>query len=80
MATERDVIRTLSDSCNLQDVLADIKQRKPNGFVCEKMMVTILGGKHGRCVRLTTLPPSFADCLEIWEPQTPETLRACPGL
>ena len=23
------------------------------------------GGKCGRCLRLTTLPPSFADCLEI---------------
>jgi len=39
-----------------------------------------LGGKGGRCVGLTTLPPSCADCLEIWEPQPPETLRACPGL
>ena len=38
------------------------------------------GGKGGRCVRLTTLPPSCADCLEIWEPQTPGILRACPGL
>jgi hypothetical protein len=27
------------------------------------------GDKGGRCVRLTTLPPSYADCLEIWEPQ-----------
>jgi hypothetical protein len=26
-----------------------------------------LGGKGGRCLGLTTLPPSFADCLEIWE-------------
>jgi len=39
-----------------------------------------LEGKEGRCVGLTTLPPSCADCLEIWEPQTPGTLRACPGL
>ena len=37
-------------------------------------------GKGGRCVGLTTLPPSCADCLEIWEPQPPGTLRACPGL
>jgi hypothetical protein len=29
---------------------------------------------------MTTLPPSCADCLEIWERQTPGTLRACPGL
>jgi hypothetical protein len=38
------------------------------------------GGKDGRCTGLTTLPPSCADCLEIWEPQTPGTLRACPAL
>ena len=24
-----------------------------------------LGGKDGRCAGLTTLPPSFAECLEI---------------
>jgi len=39
-----------------------------------------LGGKGGLCVGLITLPPSCADCLEIWEPQPPGTLRACPGL
>jgi len=37
-------------------------------------------GKGGRCVRLTILPPSCADCLEIWELQPPGTLRACAGL
>jgi hypothetical protein len=36
-----------------------------------------LGGKGGRCVGLT-LPPSCADCREIWE-QPPGTLRASPG-
>jgi hypothetical protein len=36
-------------------------------------------GIDGRCVGLTTLPPSCACCLEIWEPQPPETLWACPG-
>jgi len=39
-----------------------------------------LGGKGGRCVELTTLPLSCTDSLEIWEPQTPGTLRDCPGL
>jgi len=39
-----------------------------------------LEGKGGRCVGLTTLPPSCADCLEIWEPQLLGTLRTCPGL
>ena len=28
-----------------------------------------LEGKGGRCVGLTTLPPSCADCLYIWNPQ-----------
>jgi len=37
------------------------------------------GDKGGRCVGLTTLPPSRADCLEIWEPQSPGILRAYPG-
>jgi hypothetical protein len=26
------------------------------------------------------LPPSLADCLEIWDPQLRGTLRACPSL
>jgi hypothetical protein len=38
------------------------------------------GGKGGRCVGLTTLPPSYADCLEIWEPQPYGTLKACKGI
>jgi hypothetical protein len=39
-----------------------------------------LGGKGDWCIGLTTLPPSCADCHEIWVPQSPGTLRACPGL
>ena len=27
---------------------------------------------------MTTLPPTRADCLEIWEPQPPVTLAVCP--
>jgi hypothetical protein len=42
-----------------------------------------LGGKGGQCARLT-LPPSCANCLEIWEPQscgTPQGLsRPVMGL
>jgi hypothetical protein len=34
------------------------------------------GGKGGRCVGLTNLPPSCGDCLEIWEPQPAGTLQA----
>ena len=39
-----------------------------------------LGVKDGRCVGLTTLPPSCADCLEMWKPQPAGTLVDCPGL
>jgi len=38
------------------------------------------GSKGGRCVGLTTLPPSCAESLEIWEPQPLGTLRASLGL
>ena len=38
------------------------------------------GGEAGQCVRPRTLPLSCANCLEIWEPQPPGTLRACPPL
>jgi len=40
----------------------------------------LLGVKGGRGVGLTTLPPSSADCLEIWESHLPGNLRDCPGL
>jgi hypothetical protein len=39
-----------------------------------------LGGKGGRCVRLTTSPSSCAECYEIWEPKPPGTVGATPGL
>jgi hypothetical protein len=42
--------------------------------------VKFLGGKGGRYVELTTLPPSSDDCLEIREPQPPGTLGVCLGL
>ena len=42
-----------------------------------------LGDKDDRCVGLTTLPPSCADCLEICEPKPPEPkghVQACIGI
>jgi len=39
-----------------------------------------LRGKGGRCTGPTTFPPSYADYLEIWEPQRPGTLWACNGI
>ena len=32
-------------------------------------------GKGGQCVRVTTLPPSCAECLEIWDLNRPEPSR-----
>jgi hypothetical protein len=37
-------------------------------------------GKGGQRVGLTTLPPSCADCLKIWEPQPLGNLKACNGI
>ena len=34
------------------------------------------GGSSGRCTGLTPLPPSCANCLDIWKPQLPGTLKA----
>jgi len=38
-----------------------------------------MGSKGGRGLGLSTLPPSCADCLEIWEPQTIGALGATRG-
>jgi len=38
------------------------------------------GGRRGQCLGLTTIPPSGADCLEIWELQPPGTLQASTGI
>jgi hypothetical protein len=42
-----------------------------------------LGDKVGRCLGLTNLPPSYAYCLEIWEPNLMESsgpVGACNGI
>jgi len=39
-----------------------------------------VGCKGCQCVCLTAFPPSRADCLEKWTPQSPGILRACPCL
>ena len=36
--------------------------------------------KGGQCLGLSTLPPSCADCFEIWKPLPPGTFRDPPGL
>ena len=39
-----------------------------------------LGGKGCRCVGLTALPPSCADCIEILGALTPGAQKVCPNL
>jgi hypothetical protein len=51
-----------------------------NSFGCTMTLGIFPGVKGGRCLGLTTLPPSCADCLKTWEPQLAGTPRACPGL
>jgi len=38
-----------------------------------------MGSKGSQYVGLTTLPPSCAECHDIWEPQPPGTLKPCTG-
>jgi len=38
------------------------------------------GGGGSRCVGLTTLPPSCADCHEMWQPNTLGLSRSVMGL
>ena len=46
----------------------------------EMSTTNIPWGREGsQCIVLTTFPSSCADCIEIWEPQTPGSLRAFPG-
>jgi hypothetical protein len=62
------------DSCTMAlgstQPLTEMRKRNTSGE----------GVKGGRCIGLTALPLSCAECLEIWEPQPPVTLEACPGL
>jgi len=49
-------------------------------FTSYRRLRILPGGKGGRCVGLTTLPPSCSVCFEIWVSQPSGTLWACPGL
>jgi len=83
-ATNREVVGSIPDG-----VIGIFHWHKPSGRTMALESIQPLkerssrniswGCKGGRCVELT-LPLSFANCLEMWEPQPPGTLRDCPGL
>ena len=84
-ATSRKVAGSIPDGVignfyghNPSDRNMALRSTQPLKYMSSKN--TLLVVKGGRCVRLTTLPPSRADCLEIWEPQPPGTLWCCPGI
>jgi hypothetical protein len=51
-----------------------------SAFNRNEYQVYLLVGEGGRYVGLTTLPPSCADFLAIWEPQPPVTLMTCTAI
>ena len=66
--------------CHWNYSLTSFRPHYDPGFDSASNRNDFLGGKGDRCVGLTTLPPSCADCHEIWEPQPPRDLTDCPGL
>jgi len=53
---------------------------KPSGRTMTLGLTQPVTEMSCRDLGLTIVPPSCADCLEIWEPPSPGILRACPGL
>ena len=82
--TSRKVAGSIPDG-----VIGIIHCHKPSGCtvtlvstqpLTEMSTRNIYWGKGGRCIRLTLLPPSCADCLEIWKPQSPGNPKTCTGI
>jgi len=58
----------------------DLESTQILSHVSTRNIWKLPGGKYGRCVGLTNLSPSCAECLEIWKLQPHWILKACPGL
>jgi len=73
LQTGRSQVRFLMVSLNF--LLTSFRPRCGPG--CDSACNTIeyleyfLADKGGRCLGLTTVPPSYVDCLEMWEPHIP---------
>jgi hypothetical protein len=62
------IICTAVETLNLKIIFNFRKQRRM--YRCIRKIVDLQSVKKW---------PYFIDCLEAWEPQTPGTIRACPG-
>ena len=56
----------------IYSVAADISVCPGIDLASKNEYQDIPGGKGGQCVRVTTLPPSCAECLVIWSLNQPE--------
>ena len=59
-------------SLGIYSVAADISVCPGVDSASKSEYQGIPGGKGGRCVRVTTLPPSCTECLVIWSLNRPE--------
>jgi hypothetical protein len=81
-ATSRNVAVSIPDG--LLEILIDIIRIMLLGSTQPLTETTTRNiswrGKGGHCLGLSTIPHSCADFLDIWEPRSPGTYRACLGL
>jgi hypothetical protein len=75
-ATSRKVVGSIPDG-----VIGIFHWHYPSGRTMALRLTQPLTETSTRnSICLTILPSSSVDCLEIWEPQPPGTLWACPGM
>ena len=65
----------IDSKLGIYSVLADISRCPGVDSASKTEHQDIPGGKGGRCVMVTTLPPSCAECLVIWSLNGPEPSR-----
>jgi hypothetical protein len=68
MKTEYTEQRTHKIKIHKYSGASDSSMYPGDDLVSKNEYQDIPGGKDGRCVRVTTLPPSCAECLEILQP------------
>jgi len=59
---------------------SEAQNLSPKESITELPILYVWVSALSMVVGMTTLPPLCVNCLEIWDPQPPGTLRACPRL